>query len=272
MNIESSHDAPSDWMIHSRIKGLVALVVGAGSGMGEASAKTFAANGGAVAVADLNVGHAERVAGEIVRHGGEAIALGLDVSKQPDIDAAIAATVERFGRLDVVINTAALVRAGMLEDVPIEEWRAGFQVNVDGALMLARSALPHLKKSAHAAIVNTASLAGVHGYSQGGAYGPSKAALTTLSRQMAHEWASYGVRVNVVLPGVIDTPMARSSVPQEILDQLATMLPMSRVGKPEEVADLIVYLASPAAGYITAQSIACDGGMSHMMFAKPMGK
>ena len=146
MNIESSHDAPSDWMIHSRIKGLVALVVGAGSGMGEASAKTFAANGGAVAVADLNVGHAERVAGEIVRHGGEAIALGLDVSKQPDIDAAIAATVERFGRLDVVINTAALVRAGMLEDVPIEEWRAGFQVNVDGALMLARSAA---KKSAH---------------------------------------------------------------------------------------------------------------------------
>ncbi|PRE59255.1 SDR family NAD(P)-dependent oxidoreductase [Burkholderia multivorans] len=272
MNTESSHDAPSDWMIHSRIRGLVALVVGAGSGMGEASAKTFAANGGAVAVADLNAGHAERVAGEIVRRGGEAIALGLDVSKQPDIDAAIAATVERFRRLDVVINTAALVRSGMLEDVPIDEWRAGFQVNVDGALMLARSALPHLKKSPHAAIVNTASLAGVHGYSQGGAYGPSKAALITLSRQMAHEWAAYGVRVNVVLPGVIDTPMARGSVPQEILDQLATMLPMSRVGKPEEVADLIVYLASPAAGYITAQSIACDGGMSHMMFAKPMGK
>ena len=189
MNIESSHDAPSDWMIHSRIKGLVALVVGAGSGMGEASAKTFAANGGAVAVADLNVGHAERVAGEIVRHGGEAIALGLDVSKQPDIDAAIAATVERFGRLDVVINTAALVRAGMLEDVPIEEWRAGFQVNVDGALMLARSAAAPEEERA-SAIVNTASLAGVHGYSQGGAYGPSKAALTTLSRQMAHEWAS----------------------------------------------------------------------------------
>ncbi|MGQ7937626.1 SDR family NAD(P)-dependent oxidoreductase [Paraburkholderia sp. D1E] len=272
MNAESAHDSPRDWMIHSRIKGLTALVVGAGSGMGEASAKAFAANGGSVVVADLRAGQAERVANEIAQHGGSAISLGLDVSKQVDIDAAIDKTLEHFGKLDVVINTAALVRSGMLEDVSIDEWRSGFQVNVDGALMLARSALPHLKKSPHAAVVNTASLAGVHGYSQGGAYGPSKAALITLSRQMAHEWASYGVRVNVVLPGVIDTPMARGSVPQEILDQLATMLPMSRVGRSDEVADLIVYLASPAASYITAQAIACDGGMSHMMFAKPMGK
>ncbi|MET3823563.1 NAD(P)-dependent dehydrogenase (short-subunit alcohol dehydrogenase family) [Burkholderia sp. PvR073] len=272
MSIESGHESPRDWMIHSRIQGLVALVVGAGSGMGEAAATTFAANGGLVAVADLHADQAERVAAGIGRQGGNAIALGLDVSKQLDIDTAIDRTISHFGRLDVVINTAALVRAAMLEDVSLDEWRAGFQVNVDGALMLARSALPHLKKSPHAAIVNTASLAGVHGYSQGGAYGPSKAALITLSRQMAHEWAPYGVRVNVVLPGVIDTPMARGAVPQALLDQLATMLPMSRVGQPHEVADLIVYLASPAAGYLTAQAIACDGGMSHMMFAKPMGK
>ncbi|WP_322062704.1 SDR family NAD(P)-dependent oxidoreductase [Paraburkholderia sp. J63] len=272
MNAESIKTHPRDWMVHSRINGLTALVVGAGSGMGEASAKAFAANGGAVVVADLRAGEAERVAAEIASQGGQAISVGLDVSKQADIDAAIDRTIRKFGKLDVVINTAALVRPAMLEDVSLDQWRAGFQVNVDGALMVARSALPWLKESPHAAIVNTASLAGVHGYSQGGAYGPSKAALITLSRQMAHEWAAYGVRVNVVLPGVIDTPMARGSVPQELLDQLATMLPMSRVGQPEEVADLIVYLASPAAGYITAQAIACDGGMSHMMFAKPMGK
>ncbi|WP_161782954.1 SDR family NAD(P)-dependent oxidoreductase [Paraburkholderia nodosa] len=272
MNAESNKTHLRDWMVHSRINGLTALVVGAGSGMGEASAKAFAANGGSVAVADLRAGEAERVAAEITSHGGQAISVALDVSKQADIDAAIDRTTKKFGKLDVVINTAALVRSAMLEDVSLEEWRAGFHVNVDGALMVARSALPWLKQSAHAAIVNTASLAGVHGYSQGGAYGPSKAALITLSRQMAHEWAAYGVRVNVVLPGVIDTPMARGSVPPELLDQLAAMLPMSRVGQPEEVADLIVYLASPAAGYITAQAIACDGGMSHMMFAKPMGK
>ncbi len=272
VNAESNKTHLRDWMVHSRINGLTALVVGAGSGMGEASAKAFAANGGSVAVADLRAGEAERVAAEITSHGGQAISVALDVSKQADIDAAIDRTTKKFGKLDVVINTAALVRSAMLEDVSLEEWRAGFHVNVDGALMVARSALPWLKQSAHAAIVNTASLAGVHGYSQGGAYGPSKAALITLSRQMAHEWAAYGVRVNVVLPGVIDTPMARGSVPPELLDQLAAMLPMSRVGQPEEVADLIVYLASPAAGYITAQAIACDGGMSHMMFAKPMGK
>ncbi len=272
MNAEYNKTGARDWMIHSPIKGLTALVVGAGSGMGEASAKTFAANGGAVVVADLRAAEAERVAAEITREGGLAIPVALDVSRQADIDAAIEKTIQKFGKLDVVINTAALVRSAMLESVSLEDWRAGFHVNVDGALMVARSALPWLKQSSHAAIVNTASLAGVHGYSQGGAYGPSKAALITLSRQMAHEWAAYGVRVNVVLPGVIDTPMARGSVPQEILDQLATMLPMSRVGQPEEVADLIVYLASRAAGYITAQAIACDGGMSHMMFAKPMGK
>jgi NAD(P)-dependent dehydrogenase (short-subunit alcohol dehydrogenase family) len=260
-----------DWMAESRIRGLTALVVGGGSGMGEATAQVFAANGGSVVVADLHGDRAERVASDIVSRGGDAISVSLDVSSQDDIDAAVEKTASRFGKLDALINTSALVTPATLEEVSLDGWRRCFSVNVDGALMLARTCLPHLRRSAVASIVNVGSLAGEHGYAKGGAYGPSKAALITLSRQMALEWASYGVRVNVVNPGTIDTPMSRGAVRQEVLAERAKTIPMGRLGVPGEIADLIVFLASPAASYITAQAFNCDGGLSQSMFSQPMG-
>ncbi|MCG7400344.1 SDR family NAD(P)-dependent oxidoreductase [Caballeronia zhejiangensis] len=267
----ADHAPRIDSMTHSPIEELTALVVGGGSGMGEASAQAFAANGGSVVVADLDGDRAQRVATGIASHGGEAIAVRLDVSNQEHIDAAVKRTVARYGKLDVLINTSALVTPARLEDVSLDTWQRCFRVNVDGALMLARTCLPHLRRSAFASIVNVGSLAGEHGYAKGGAYGPSKAALLTLSRQMALEWAAYGVRVNVVNPGTIDTPMSRGAVRREVLSERAKTIPMGRLGEPGEVADLIAFLASPAASYITAQAFNCDGGLSQSMFSQPMG-
>jgi NAD(P)-dependent dehydrogenase (short-subunit alcohol dehydrogenase family) len=266
-----SSAAALDWMKNSPIHGLTALVVGGGSGMGEASAKAFAANGGSVVVADLRADEAARVADEIVSRGGDAISTGLDVANAEDIAASVEKTLKRYGKLDALINTSALVKPAPLEDGSIDEWRRCFQVNVDGALLLARACLPHLRKSPCAAIVNVGSLAGEHGYARGGAYGPSKAALITLTRQMALEWAAYGVRVNVVNPGTIDTPMSRAAVRPEVLAERAKTIPMRRLGSPEEVANVIVFLASPAASYITGQAVNCDGGLSQSLFPQPMG-
>lgn len=138
------------------------------------------------------------------------------------------------------------------------------------ALLLARTCLPHLRKSASPAIVHVASLAGVTGYPRTAAYGPSKAALITLSRQMALEWAADRIRVNVVIPGTVETPLTRHVRP-EVLAERAQQIPLGRLGLPSELGDLIVFLASPAASFITGQAINCDGGFSQNLFAAPMG-
>lgn len=259
---------PTDWMSRSRLRDLVAFVAGGGSGIGEASARVLAANGASVVVADVRPAMAERVAADIEREGGRALALAMDVSVQADIDAALEKAVARFGSLDILVNCAGVIRPAELETLSLDDWRRSFLVNVDGALMLARSALPQLRKSGNAAIVNVSSLAGGRGYPNGGAYGPSKAALVSLTRQMALEWAPHGVRVNVVSPGTIDTPLSRDNMtPKSIADREAR-IPLGRLAHPGEVADLIAFLASPAASFITAQDINCDGGLSQNLMAQ----
>ena len=178
-------------MTRSRVSGLVALVAGGGSGIGEATARTFAANGGSVVVADIRKEAADKVASAIVVQGGNAMGVLMDVAKQSDIDAALKETIGEFGKLDVLINTAGVIRAAPLVSCSLEDWRTPFLVNVEGALLLARTCLPHLRKSPVPAIVNCSSLAGGRAYANGGSYGPSKAALISLSRTMAIEWAEF---------------------------------------------------------------------------------
>lgn len=263
------HGRPLDWMSQSTVKGLVAFVVGGGSGIGEYAAKTFAANGGLIVVADQHADAATRVADDIKDLGGKAIGVRAHISSQKDIDASVAQAIDEFGRIDVQINTAGVIRPAELEDCPMDEWRNSFLINVDAALLMARACLPHLRKSPAAAIVNVSSLAGGRGYANGGAYGPSKAALISLSRQMALEWAAYGIRVNCVNPGTIDTPLTRANMREDVITSRKARIPQGRLGTPGEVADLIVFLTSPVASYITAQDINCDGGLSQaLMFQK----
>lgn len=172
-----------------------------------------------------------------------------------------------FGRLDLLVNSAGVIGPGRLEDCPLDLWRTLFQVNVDGALLLGRSCLPHLRKSRAAAIVNVASLAGGRAYPNGGAYGPSKAALISLTRQMAVEWAGDRIRVNVVSPGTIDTPLMRANMTDGFIRDRTERTPLGRLGACEEIAAVILFLASPAASFITGQDITCDGGLSQALMA-----
>lgn len=266
----AQHEArrPIDWMSRSQLRDMVAFVAGGGSGIGEATARVMAANGACVVVADRRAEMAERVAGAITQDGGQALAIAMDVSVQADIDSALAQALARFGGVDILVNCAGVIRPATLETLSLDEWRGCFLVNVDAALMLARSCLPLLRLSGRAAIVNVSSLAGGRGYPNGGAYGPSKAALISLTRQMALEWAPDGVRVNVVNPGTIDTPLSRDNMtPQSIADREAR-IPLGRLAHPGEVADLIAFLASPAASFITAQDFNCDGGLSQNLMAQ----
>jgi len=268
MNTTDNADRPLDWMMRSPVKGLVALVAGGGSGIGEAAARTFAANDGLVAIADVRKEMADRVVATIVAAGGKAIAVAMDVAKQSDIDAALKTVLAQFGKLDVLINTAGVIKPAPLETTPLEDWRFSFAINVEGALMLARSCLPHLRKGRAPAIVNCSSLSGGRAYPMGGPYGPTKAALISLSRQMAIEWAEFGVRVNCVNPGIVDTPLVRANVSPEMIKLREERIPLHRMGTPAELADLIVFLASPAASFITGQDINCDGGMSQALMVQ----
>lgn len=268
---DTTDTRPLDWMRRSTIEGFAALIVGAGSGMGAACARTFAANGGKVVVADLNLQNAQRVADGIVSAGGQACAVRLDVSNPQEIEAAVATTVATYGRLDVLINTATWSANALLEDVDMRDWSLAFQTNVHGPLLLARACLPHLRHSPAPAIVHVASLAGVVGYARKSAYGPTKGALITMSRQMALEWAVYNIRVNVVIPGTIDSPLARKMIRPEVLADRERTIPLGRLGYPSEMADLAVFLASPAASFITGQTINCCGGFSINSFVVPAG-
>lgn len=263
-------DRPRDWMRRSTIDGLVALVVGGASGIGRSCAQTFAANGGLVMVTDRDGAGAESTAQSIRDAGQTAVAKTLDVGKAEDIEAAVAATVSTFGRLDVVINTAAMVPVGMLDSLDLATWDAAFNVNVRGALQLALACLPYLKASPAPAIVHVGSLAGVAGYARSHAYGPSKAALMTLSRQMALEWAIHGIRVNVVVPGTVDTPAVRQ-LSEEARATRKNQIPFGRLSHPSEQADAAIFLASPAASFITGQCLVVDGGFSISIYPQPMG-
>lgn len=269
MNVIPNPDnRPHNWMRVSRLEGLTALVAGGGSGIGEAVARIFAANGARVAVTDLRAEEASRVATSIKGEGGQAISAALDVSNQDQIDAGVAATTNAWGQIDILVNCAAAVLPGRLEDWDRARWRKSFEVNVEGAIMLARTCLPHLRRSANASVVNVSSLAGNSGYPNGGAYGPSKAALVSVTRQMALEWAEYGVRVNVVSPGTTSTPLMRAVLTPEVIKQREARIPLGRLGFASELADTIVFLASPMASYITGQNLNCDGGLSQALMVQ----
>ncbi|WP_433291090.1 SDR family NAD(P)-dependent oxidoreductase [Pseudonocardia sp. CA-142604] len=236
--------------------GLAAVVTGGGSGIGLATALLLAERGARVACLDLDPS------------GAPAPLLGLtaDVTDQDSVDAAVATAVERFGGLDVLVNNAGIGAQGTVETNPLPEWQRVLDVNVLGIVRLSRAALPHLRRSRAAAIVNTCSIAATAGLPQRALYSASKGAVQSLTLAMAADHIADGIRVNCVNPGTADTPwvgrlLDAADDPAAERAALEARQPMGRLVSAQEVAAAIAYLASPVAAATTGTALAVDGGM-----------
>jgi 2-keto-3-deoxy-L-fuconate dehydrogenase len=245
--------------------GLVAVVTGGGSGIGLATARLLAARGAGVAVLDLDPAAAAAAGAE---------PLVADVTDDASVRAAVAAAADRLGGIDVLVNNAGVGAVGTVEDNPDEEWLRVLEVNLLGVVRTTRAALPHLRRSGSAAIVNTCSIAATAGLPDRALYSASKGALLSLTLAMAADHVREGIRVNCVTPGTVDTPWVRRLLAQAAdepaeLAALRARQPSGRLVTAEEVAAAIAYLASPLAGATVGSVLAVDGGMHGLRLRPP---
>jgi 2-keto-3-deoxy-L-fuconate dehydrogenase len=236
------------------LDGLAAIVTGGGSGIGLATARLLTSRGARVAVLDLNP-------------GTEFLALRADVSDDASVRLAVATAAERLGGIDILVNNAGVGAIGTVADNPDEQWHQVFDINVVGMVRVTRAALPHLRRSAHAAIVNTCSIAATAGLPERALYAATKGAVLSLTLAMATDHVRDGIRVNCVNPGTADTPwigrlLDQAADPAAERVALAARQPMGRLVTADEVAAGIAYLASPAAASVTGTALAIDGGMA----------
>jgi NAD(P)-dependent dehydrogenase (short-subunit alcohol dehydrogenase family) len=238
--------------------GRVAIVTGAARGLGRASAARLHERGAAVAV---NVRDRERAESVTKSIGERALAVPGDLAAAGVPEQIVRLTLERFGRVDILVNNAALARSTRLPVLSGEEWRAALEVNLTAPFLLIKAVLPAMKAQGYGRIVNVSSSAGRMVSTLGGAhYTASKAGLLGLTRAAAKELGPLGITVNAVCPGMIDTELTRENATPELLAQLSARYPVRRLGTALEVADLICFAASEAAGYITGASLDINGG------------
>jgi NAD(P)-dependent dehydrogenase (short-subunit alcohol dehydrogenase family) len=238
--------------------GRVALVTGAVRGFGRAISERLAARGAAVAV---NVRDPERAEATARLLGDRGFAVPGDLANPADLEAIVVRTLDRFGRIDILVNNAAVALSTRFEKITEEEWRRTFDVNVTAVFLLSRAVLPAMKEQGYGRIVNLSSTAGKTVSTLGGAhYTASKAALLGLTRASAKELGPFGITVNAVCPGLFDTELTRENATPEQLAAAAQSFPIRRLGEPVEVADLVCFLASEAAGYITGAALDINGG------------
>ena len=242
----------------------VAIITGASSGIGEATCYKFAEEGFKVVTVGRNEERLMDLKQSCEQEGGCVFPIIADLTKQTDIKRIIDTTVREFGRIDVLVNSAGIIKLNGLMDTSLEEWREVFTINVDSIFLLMKEAVPFLEQTG-GSIVNVSSVAGIRAFPGIFAYTVSKAAVDQITRAAALELAKKGVRVNAVNPGVVETELhVRAGLTQEeyqeFLEQSKKTHPLGRVGQPEEIAELIYYLASPKAAWITGETISIDGG------------
>jgi NAD(P)-dependent dehydrogenase (short-subunit alcohol dehydrogenase family) len=239
----------------------VAIVTGAGRGIGRAISTRLAEAGASAVVADLDFDLARKTVWALCARGLKAMAWGVDVTDGASVDSLVRAAVETFGRVDILVNNAGIMFRTRIMGISPEEWERILRVNLTGPFLCTRAVLPFMKKQKHGRIVNISSSAGRSVSTLGGAhYTASKAGLLGLTRAVAKEVAPLGITVNAVCPGLIDTKMARATTTHSELRAFINSFPVKRLGKPGEIGDLIVFLCSEKAGYITGASIDINGG------------
>jgi len=246
-----------------KLSGKVAIVTGAGSGIGRAIALRFAAEGAAVVVNDLVADAAQRTVKEVEAAGGRAQPFPGDVSDPRQVEALVREATARFGRLDVLVNNAAAVVPGPVEALSDADWRRTHAVTLDGVFYGMRAAIPVMAAQGGGAIVNISSGAAVAGEPGLGAYGAAKAAIVNLTQTAAVENAARGVRINTILPGPIETPPLLAAVEATGgRPGWERQIPCGRLGRPEEMAAVALFLASDEASYVHGAALIADGGVA----------
>ncbi|MEX2367261.1 MAG: SDR family oxidoreductase [Pseudohongiellaceae bacterium] len=243
--------------------GKVALVTGAGSGIGEETALKFAANGAMVVVSDIDQASGTAVVERIRNHGGEAVFIACDVGNAEQVESLIQKTVQQYGQLNIACNNAGIEgENGLTDECSLDNFQKVMDVNVRGVWLCMKYEIPHMVNEGGGAIVNLSSIAGLIGFPGLPAYVASKHAVAGLTKTAALEYARSNVRVNAVCPGPIMTPMLERIMGEnpEFKENLLAGVPEHRIGEPADVADTILYLCSAQATYITGQCLAIDGG------------
>jgi glucose 1-dehydrogenase len=250
--------------------GKVAVVTGAANGIGAACARLFAASGANVALWDVDA-VAARVLAEAIGPPQNALAVPCDVARRADVDAALAATLSAFGRIDILINNAGVFRAADFLEISEDDWDAVLGVNLKGAFLVGQAVAREMAKRGGGAIVNMSSVNSVMAIPTIASYNASKGGINQLTRAMALALADRGIRVNAVAPGTIATELAKKAVltSAEAKERIMSRTPLRRLGEPDEVAAVCAFLASDAASYMTGEIVVVDGGRLALNYTMP---
>jgi len=242
------------------LTGKVALVTGAAQGIGKAITLLLARHGADVIVGDVNVEKAEETAGEVLALGRQAMAVKVDVTRLQEVEAVVEGALQKFSRIDILINNAGIARDKLILRMSEEDWDAVVGVNLKGTFNCTKAVIKHMSKQRSGKIVNIASVVGEMGNPGQANYAASKAGVIGLTKTIAREFAQRGINVNAIAPGYIQTPMT-DALPEKAKEELRRMIPMERLGQPEDVAQAVLFLVSEASSYITGHILKVNGGI-----------